>query len=106
MSGRLKPYLTVLIILLLAALVTGPPAAFASKLPTVCNIFDKKTADKAGSCGHRAIFTKTQDKFPVVEAALISLLNFEPRHFLIIQNNPLSVSSPFGSKAQFNPLRC
>jgi len=60
MSGRLKPYMTVLIIVLLAVLLAGPPAAFAGKLPTVCNLFLNKSIQKNGPCGNPgAIFQES-----------------------------------------------
>jgi hypothetical protein len=106
MSGRHKTHLFIISAALIILFLVGPPAAFASKLPTVCNIFAKKNVEKAGACGHRAFFTKIQDRFPVVEAALFSQFNFEPRHLLIIKSNHLSGSSSFGSNPQSNPLRC
>ena len=41
MSGRFKPYLFILLGILLAAILLNAPVAFASKLPTACNIFNK-----------------------------------------------------------------
>jgi len=63
MSSSLKPYLTALILILLAALVMGPPAAFATKLPTSCNIFHDKKEAKSGPCGHQATFTEDKSHF-------------------------------------------
>lgn len=63
MSGSLKPYLTALILILLAALLAGPPAAFATKLPTSCNIFHDKKVAKSGPCGHQATFTEDKSHF-------------------------------------------
>lgn len=61
MSGRLKPYKLIILMVLIAAFLVGPPLAFASKLPTVCNIFQGKKGAKSGSCGHNVTFSK--DKF-------------------------------------------
>jgi hypothetical protein len=63
MSLRLKSFMTVLALILLAALVTGPPAAFATKLPTTCNIFHDKKEAKSGPCGHQATFTQEKSHF-------------------------------------------
>ena len=63
MSGSLKPYLTALILILLAALLAGPPVAFATKLPTACNIFHEKKAAKLGPCGHEVTFTEDKPYF-------------------------------------------
>ena len=106
MSGRYKTHIFIVSVALMFVFLVGPPAAFASKLPTVCNIFSKKALDKAGPCGHRAMFSKIQDKSFDAQAVLFFNLDFETSHFLIIQSNPLSVSFPFGSNAQSNPLRC
>jgi hypothetical protein len=106
MSRRYKIHIIILSVVLMILFVVGPPAAMASKLPTVCNIFSQKTTEKAGPCGHRAIFSKIQDKSFQVEAVLSFDVDFESGHFLIIQSNPLSVSFPFGSNPQSSPLRC
>ena len=106
MSLRLKPYVFFILVALVITLLVGPPLSIAKNLPTVCNIFDKKMADKAGSCGHRAMFSKFQDKSFEVEAVLPSNVDLETSHFSIIQINPLSVSISFASNTQSNPLRC
>ena len=106
MSARHKTYIFIISVALMVLFVIGPPAAFASKLPTVCNIFSQKTTEKAGSCGHRAMFSKIQDKSFEVGAVLFFNVDLETSHFLIIQSNPLSVSFPFASNPQSNPLRC
>jgi len=106
MSRRNKTYIFILSVALLALFVVGPPAAMASRLPTVCNIFSQKMTEKAKSCGNRAIFLKVQDKSLQVEAVLSFDANFETGNFLTIQTGPLSVSFPLGNNSQFNPLRC
>jgi hypothetical protein len=55
--------MTVLILILLTALLAGPPVAFATKLPTACNIFHEKKAAKSGPCGHQATFTEDKSHF-------------------------------------------
>ena len=106
MTGNPKKFIFITVTALVIALLLGPPLAIASNLPTVCNIFHKKTVDKEGHCGHRAIFSKIQDKSFEVGAVLVPGVDFETSHFLIIQSNPLSVSFPFGSNPQSSPLRC
>ena len=58
MSGRFKPYLIIIVTLLLAAILLNVPVAFATKLPTTCNIFQENKTAKLGTCGHQAIFSK------------------------------------------------
>jgi len=106
MSRRYKTHILIVSIVLMILFVLGPPAAMASNLPTVCNIFSQKPTEKAGPCGHRAIFSKMQDKSFEVGAVLIPSVDFEISHFLIIQSNPLSVSFSFESNPQSSPLRC
>ena len=60
MSSRFKPYLFILLGILLAAILLNPPVAFATKLPTACNVFDKKQIEKSGPCGHQALLSKCQ----------------------------------------------
>ena len=106
MSRRYKTHFIIISVMLMILFVVGPPAAMASKLPTVCNIFSQKTTEKAGPCGHRAIFSKVQDRSFQVEAVLSFDVDFETSHFLIIQSNPISAFLPFGSNPQSSPLRC
>ena len=56
MSSRLKPYLFILLGILLAAILLNAPVAFATKLPTACNIFNKPQIEKSGPCGPQALF--------------------------------------------------
>jgi len=96
----------IVLTLLILTLVSGPPLSYASKLPTVCNIFDKKTADKAGPCGHRSMVSKFQDKSFELEAILYPSADLEISHPVIVQNaNPSSLLLA-GSVMHFNPLRC
>ena len=106
MSLRLRPYIFFILTTLLIALLIGPPLSIAKNLPTTCNIFDKKTADKAGPCGHRATFSKMQNNSFEVGAVLFLNVDLETSHFFISQSSPISVSFPFGNYAQSNPLRC
>jgi hypothetical protein len=106
MSRRYKTHIIIISVVLMILFAVGPPAAMASKLPTVCNIFSHKTSEKAEPCGHRAIFSKIQDKSFQVEAVSSFEVDFEIGNFLTIQTNPLSVSFPPESNTQFNPLRC
>jgi len=106
MTGHLKNFIFITVTAVVITLLLGPPLAIAGNLPRVCNIFDKKTTDKAGHCGHRAIFSQIQDKSFQVGAVLIPGVDFETSHFLIIRSNPLSDSFPFGSNPRSSPLRC
>jgi hypothetical protein len=92
--------------LLAFMLILGPPLSYASKLPTVCNIFDKKTADKAGHCKHRSMVSKFQDKSFGLEAIFCPRVDLEINHPIIVE--PISPSSllPSASVMQSNPLRC
>jgi hypothetical protein len=105
MSGRVKPYLLMLCAVLMAAFLLNPPVAFATKLPTVCNIFhDKKTA-KSGPCGHQVTFSK--DKFQGAEMAFSNGIEFENIETpLVLQNNQPSRFFPSAVVFDSVPLRC
>ena len=62
MLNHYKTHIFIVSVTLMILFVVGPPVAMASRLPTVCNLFSQKTTEKAGPCGHRAIFSKIQDK--------------------------------------------
>jgi len=106
MSDRFKIFTRIMLTTAIIAFLLGPSLAFASKLPTVCNIFHKNHTDKSGHCGHQGVSSKIQDKSLELGAVLFFNVDSETSHFLIIQNNPSSFSFPFGSNAQSNPLRC
>jgi hypothetical protein len=103
MSGRLKSFMTVLILILLAALLTGPPVSFAIKLPTSCNIFHDKKEAKSGPCGHQATFTQEKSHFGEVvvfngqdsgilghkDVLTHNLLSFSSQSFIILESLPL-----------------
>jgi len=63
MSGRCKTHIFIISALLIIVFLVGPPAAFASKLPKACNIFQEKKAVKLGACGHDVTFTKDKPFF-------------------------------------------
>jgi hypothetical protein len=105
MSGSLKPYLTALILILLAALLAGPPVAFATKLPTSCNIFQEKKAAKLGPCGHDVTFTKDKPYF--VSAAVSNDTDSESLEAaFVLQNSQLSFFFPSVIILNSAPLRC
>ena len=106
MSRRHKTYIFIVSVALVTLFVVGPPAGFASRLPTVCNIFSQKMAEKGKSCGSRAIFLRAQDKSLQVEAVPSLNMDFDAGKFFRIQTTPLSVSFPLADNPQFNPLRC
>ncbi len=60
MSGRFKPYLIIIVALLMAGIFLNVPVAFATKLPAVCNVFHPKPIIKSGPCGHQALLSKYQ----------------------------------------------
>ena len=63
MSGRCKTHIFTISVVLMIVFLVGPPAAYASKLPKACNIFQEKKAAKLGSCGHDVTFTKEEPFF-------------------------------------------
>ena len=105
MSGRFKPYSLIVLGMLLAAFLLNPPVAFATKLPTACNIFQEKKAAKLGTCGHQVTFTK--DKFHWDEMALSNGTDSGRIETLVVfQNNHLSLSFPSVIFLNSIPLRC
>ena len=106
MLPRLRHHLFLIFLILFVALLLGPPLSIAKNLPTVCNIFDKDKAEKSGHCGHRALFSKIQDKPPDAVAVLFSNVDLENRCLLNIQSDSLSIFFPFGTNPSSNPLRC
>jgi len=106
MSRRLKPYGLIIAIILTVALLFGPPLAIASNLPTVCNVFVKKATDKAGSCGHKSMVSKFQDKSFELGAILYPVPDLEIGHPVIAASIIPSSLLSSNSLAQSNPLRC
>jgi hypothetical protein len=105
MSGSLKPYLTALILILLAAFLAGPPLAFATKLPTACNIFQEKKAAKLGPCGHDVTFTKDKPYFG--ETAISNETDSGSLETVFVfQNSQLSFFFPSVITLDSVPLRC
>ena len=105
MSGRFKPYLFILLGILLAAILLNPPVAFATKLPTACNIFNKTQIDKSGPCGHQALFPK--DKPFGNEVLFSSSADFGTSDCQLFQINFSSLSVPFATIPKpAAPLRC
>jgi hypothetical protein len=105
MLARLKPFFVIFAATLIMALVLGPPVAFASKLPTTCNIFHNKKAAKLGSCGHDVTFSK--DKFCSPETAFPNGIESGSIEIpVILQNNQPSCFFPFHILWDSVPLRC
>lgn len=96
----------IIIAVLITVLLFGPPLAIAKNLPTICNLFDKKMADKSGSCGNRAIFSKIQDKSFDLGAILFSYLDLETSHFRVVKRNSTAPAFSSAINTQSNPLRC
>jgi len=105
MSGRLNPNLTALILILLAALLAGPPVAFATRLPTSCNIFLEEKTAKLGACGHQVTFTKDKPYFG--ETALSNDTDSGSLEIVfVLQNSQLSIFFPSVIIPNQIPLRC
>ncbi len=105
MSARVKAYLIILCAILVAAFLLNSPVAFATKLPTACNIFNKTQIEKSGPCGHQALFSS--DKSFANEILFSSGIDFGISDYLMFQNIFSSISLPsvtFLKSAA--PLRC
>jgi len=105
MNARDKTYVLIFLTALVIALLLGPPLAFATKLPTACNVFKEKKAAKCGPCGHQVTFSK--DKFHCGEISFsnggdsISIeapVAFQNNHFPLFSPSVIFLNSP--------PLRC
>jgi hypothetical protein len=97
--------MTVLTLILLAALLAGPPAAFATKLPTSCNIFHDKKEAKSGPCGHQATFTQEKSHFGEMVVSNSTDSGFIEKKD-VLPNNHLSLSSQSIIILESSPLRC
>ena len=104
MSSRFKPYLFILLGILLTAILLNPPVAFATKLSTACNVFNKKQIIKSGPCGPQAMFSKLQSLEEGV--VLISGAELEIRNFLMSWTNHSSFFSLSVIIPNSVPLRC
>jgi len=104
MSGRFKPYLLILLGILMAAFLLNAPVAFATKLPTACSVFDKKQIEKSGPCGLKALLCKCQSLEDGV--VLVSGEEFEKGNFIISPNNNQSLLSSHVIIPPSEPLRC
>ena len=105
MSGRVKPYLIILCAILVAAFLLNSPVAFATKLPTACNIFNKTQIEKSGPCGHQALFSN--DKSFANEILFSSGIDFGISDCIVLKNLFSSVSLPsLTIPKSAAPLRC
>ncbi len=104
MSGRFKPYLFILLGILLAAILLNAPVAFATKLPTACNVFNKKQIEKSGPCGHKALLSKCQSLEDGV--VLVSEVELGNGNFIMSRNNHHSLLPPHVIISRSEPLRC
>ena len=105
MSVRGKPYLIILCAILVAAFLLNSPVAFATKLPTACNIFDKKQIEKSGPCGNQALFSN--DKSFANEILFSFGIDFGISDCLMFQNIFSSISLPSVTiPKSAAPLRC
>ena len=105
MLGRCKTHIFIISVVLMIVFLVGPPAAFASKLPKACNIFQEKKAAKLGPCGHDVTFTK--DRLFFGETPVFNETDsgsFEIA--FVLRNSQLSFFSPSVIVLNSAPLRC
>ncbi len=105
MSSRFRAYFFILLGILLAAILLNAPVAFASKVPTACNIFNKTQIEKSGPCGHQALFSNDNpfgNEFLFSSGVDLGISDCD-----LFQNifSPLSVPSVTSPKSAV-PLRC
>ncbi len=106
MLPHLRPHIFSIVLILVAALLLTPPLSMAKNLPTACNFFNKKTTEKPGSCGHRAMVSKIQDKGFELEAISPGQLDLGPGQFIFFPTIPSSFTCFLEGIALSNPLRC
>ena len=105
MLGRCKTHIFIISVVLMIVFLVGPPAAFASKLPKACNIFQEKKAAKLGPCGHDVTFTK--DRLFFGETAVFNDTGSGSLETaFVLQNSQLSFFSPSVTVLNSVPLRC
>ncbi len=104
MSGRFKPYLIIIVALLMAGIFLNVPVAFATKLPAACNVFHPKPIIKSGPCWHQALLPKCQSLEDGV--VLVSGAELENGIFIISRNNYRSLLSSHVIISRSEPLRC
>lgn len=104
MSGRFRPYLMIIIALLLAAILLNVPVAFATRLPTICNVFHPKPILKSGPCGYQALLSKCQ---PLEDGEeFVSETDLGTADFMVHGNIPLFCFIPSVIIPNPTPLRC
>jgi hypothetical protein len=105
MSGRFKPYLLILLGILMAAFLLNAPVAFATKLPTACNLFHEKEINKSGPCGHQALLAN--DKSFGIDVLFSSSADFGASDCLWFHIGFSSLSGPSVNILKpAAPLRC
>ncbi len=88
----------------MAAFLLNSPVAFATKLPTACNIFDKKLIEKSGPCGLKATFSKLQS---LDEGVIqVSEAGNEICSFICSWTKQPSFLPPYSAIPNSLPLRC
>ncbi len=105
MSARCKTPLFIISAALIIVFLVGPPAAFATKLPTVCNIFQEKKTATLGPCGHDVTFTKDKPYFGET-AVSIDTDSGSLETVFVLQNSQLSFFFPSVITLDSVPLRC
>ncbi len=104
MTDPKKTYMIFLLTGLVIAFLVGPPVAFATRLPTACNIFQEKKAAKLGTCGPQVTFSK--DKFHSGEMVFSTGTDSGSNETTLVQNNNFSIFSRFVTIPNSAPLRC
>jgi hypothetical protein len=88
--------------LIINAFLIVPPIAFASRLPTVCNLFNPDRINKPGPCVIKTIIS--QDK--TVEGVVAFFPSLDHGTAMIISVQELSFLFPSLIIPHFRPLRC
>ena len=104
MSDRFKPYLIIIVSLLLAGIFLNVPVAFATKLPAACNVFNPPQVNKAGPCGQQGLLSNEN----AFDGGPYSLLTLDLEICSSAGNPNHSSSLPGISPVNFYslPIRC
>ena len=104
MSGRFRPYLIIIVALLLTGILLNVPVAFAASIPAACNVFHPKPILKSGPCGHQALLSKSQ---PLEDGeGLVSDAEPGTAGLIVPGNIPLPCFIPSVIIPNSAPLRC
>ena len=105
MSGRLKKYCVGILAIIVVTMVLGPALACASRLPTACNLFDKKEIPKPGACKYRLVCS--DQRILETELAISYAMSVQEIKEILWNNHQnLTALIPFEGISIFSPLRC